>query len=478
MRRPYYGSILFLVILNLYSLILLSCSKNGTESNDNTITVSGKVTLEGQSDHSGVTVRLYKPVTLDTALVRINQQYPNIGVKISQETEFDHRQETASYSTTTNANGDWRIENVAAGTYNVIAEKDGFGWRYTFDVKVENSVGSLNFGLFGETEITQISSSFNFLEDRHYILKNNIDVPPNVTLTFNNGAYLRLEENVILRIQGAVNFSNQQYVHIICNKTGSRFSRVEFQSNNNTIKNVLVNSGRTGLGFSNTSNIRVEKCIVKNALDAIFFNSGVNNQILNNLVCNNQNGLSLVGTSGSLVQKNIIYLNDEVGLNNQQAAENNSCLSNYFKANNEALVFLESASGLVKNNIFDENSNFSFTIVGSKPVVRLNNFVNASKGLKICSSYQQQSYLQSQPLINFNNFIAVSSYSIDLSSHPVNPSVYYNNSTDIDAVNNFWNTASEFEIQNKIYDKSDFSPLGIVNYNPYAPSMIDSAGIR
>ena len=50
---------------------------------------------------AGVTVSLYAPVELpvesrmpaaDTALVRINQEYPNIGVQISQETEFDQRE--------------------------------------------------------------------------------------------------------------------------------------------------------------------------------------------------------------------------------------------------------------------------------------------------------------------------------------------------------------------------------------------------
>jgi len=75
------------LILNLFVFILVSCSPTSTD--DKKVTFSGTVTLEDTTDYSGVTVFLYKPVELDTALVRINQEYPNIGVHISQETEFD-----------------------------------------------------------------------------------------------------------------------------------------------------------------------------------------------------------------------------------------------------------------------------------------------------------------------------------------------------------------------------------------------------
>ena len=59
--------------------LIISCGKDSTKPD--TVTFSGTVTLEGQTDHSGVKVSLYKPVELDTALVRINQQYPNIDRK-------------------------------------------------------------------------------------------------------------------------------------------------------------------------------------------------------------------------------------------------------------------------------------------------------------------------------------------------------------------------------------------------------------
>ena len=89
--------IVLFLIFNLVSFIFSSCKES---TKPETVTFSGTVTLESESDYSpigagGVKVSLYKPVELDTALVRINQQYPQIGVQISQETEFDHYKNAA-----------------------------------------------------------------------------------------------------------------------------------------------------------------------------------------------------------------------------------------------------------------------------------------------------------------------------------------------------------------------------------------------
>lgn len=96
---------LFLFSYFIFHFSFFSSCSSPTSSNK--VTFSGTVTLEDTTDYSGVTVALYAPVELDTALVRINKEYPNIGVQISQETEFDHREHTPLYTTTTKADGSW-----------------------------------------------------------------------------------------------------------------------------------------------------------------------------------------------------------------------------------------------------------------------------------------------------------------------------------------------------------------------------------
>jgi hypothetical protein len=73
-----------------------ACAKQPTSPD--TFSLAGTVHLEGQKDHSGVTVALYNLVEPDTAVVRMQKEFPFVGVPISQQTEFDHRLEETVYT--------------------------------------------------------------------------------------------------------------------------------------------------------------------------------------------------------------------------------------------------------------------------------------------------------------------------------------------------------------------------------------------
>ena len=67
---------LFLTILS----IAISCTKQ--PSAPSTFSLSGTVHLEGQEDHSGVTVALYNLVELDMAVVRLQKEFPFVGADL------------------------------------------------------------------------------------------------------------------------------------------------------------------------------------------------------------------------------------------------------------------------------------------------------------------------------------------------------------------------------------------------------------
>ena len=75
-----------LAIILFTFLIQTACHKSPTDSQYGTLT--GTVLLEGQTDHSGITVALYELAELDTTILRYNREYPNVGFPISQATEF------------------------------------------------------------------------------------------------------------------------------------------------------------------------------------------------------------------------------------------------------------------------------------------------------------------------------------------------------------------------------------------------------
>jgi hypothetical protein len=102
------------LFLTIFS-IATACSKNPT--NPDTFSLSGTVHLEGQEDNGGVTVALYNLVESDTAVVRLQKEFPFVGVPISQQTEFDHRLAEAVYATKTRTDGLFRFLEEDKNTY-------------------------------------------------------------------------------------------------------------------------------------------------------------------------------------------------------------------------------------------------------------------------------------------------------------------------------------------------------------------------
>ena len=131
----------FLKIFLIFILLLMSCSKQPTSPETGTLT--GTVYLEAQTDHSGITVALYELAELDTAIVGYNQRFPNVAFPISQATEFDHRLGEVAAEAKTKQDGSFEIDGVEEGTYNLVAEKAGFGWKYLYPVSIFTLLVSL-----------------------------------------------------------------------------------------------------------------------------------------------------------------------------------------------------------------------------------------------------------------------------------------------------------------------------------------------
>ena len=117
--RDYGGRAFYILNFTFYILLiitLLSCT-----TQPQTGTLSGNVQLQGEEDHSNITIAIFELATLDPDIVAINQEYPHIGVIINQPTEFDHRFGNLVKYTETDANGNFKIKDIPTGRYNVVA---------------------------------------------------------------------------------------------------------------------------------------------------------------------------------------------------------------------------------------------------------------------------------------------------------------------------------------------------------------------
>jgi len=132
-------------------LFAVSCHKSPTSPDTGTLT--GTVLLEGETDHSGIIVALYKLAELDTTILRYNREYPparrlfggNVDFPISQATEFacpvreklshrDHRLSKIVAEARTKQDGSFKKKGVQKGNYNPICNNEGLELEYVHEV--------------------------------------------------------------------------------------------------------------------------------------------------------------------------------------------------------------------------------------------------------------------------------------------------------------------------------------------------------
>ena len=226
----FYKNALFFSFFLFPLILLISCtSPTGTKIG----TLTGVVQLEGQADHSGIVIGIYEPADLDPDIVEANTNWPHIGVIINQHTEFDHRFSTLLKTGETDASGYFKITDIPTGSYNVVAIKNGFGFRYIYEISIsegnnglsaknkdkrskiksENSTDVLNlsslvfdlnnrtsdFTLYPETIInSDITAPTTWQTDHHYIVEQDITVGDE--LTIEPGAVVRLNQGKELQV--------------------------------------------------------------------------------------------------------------------------------------------------------------------------------------------------------------------------------------------------------------------------------------
>ncbi len=461
---------------------VFTCCSTSTNS-DKQVVFSGTVTLEGESDFSGVTVSLYNLVELDTALVRINQQYPNIGVQISQETEFDHRgyfdgaqykQHEPVASTTTSADGSWKIK-VDEGVYNVVVEKDGFGWKYEYE---KDGGQALVSGLAEEIVVSGIKGNgFTFEDGKFYKISGEVTFIASLTI---QKAMIIAEENASIRILGPVSTDvSAGFAIFTTEKQDENWKGVTLESEGNSLKALLIKNARDGIKVKSKKNTFSNLYISDSELTGIVVFSEMNqNSFTNLLISKQKRGIEFSSIDGTVdISKSIIINSTDKGLflTNASIKINNIVINN----NEIGIYSVFDSNPEITHCLFERTKKYDIELDASDPLINYNNF-NSLSQIGIFISYVSSAGTgPSQPIINNNNFTN-SKFYIKIDAHSLNLSKY-----DIDAKNNWWGDLTTSEIDEKIFDKNDYDPsdshynvTGIIDYIPFQTSMIITAGIN
>jgi hypothetical protein len=235
------------------ALTTLGCDSTSSSSN---YKLSGEISIEGVADLSGVTIALYFPTILDEDLLNYQDNYSSIGVQITQEMLFDHRQSTATKTVQANSDGTYEIKDVSSGEYNLVAYTDGFGWSYKTGITVGADRSNLNFTLFPETIVTSATSGSTTFEANHfYVIEQNVDffVPLNIV----QPCHFLITPNKKISFLNEVNInpaSGQVRFTLSGNPATEKWLGIVVKNVNADISDIIIENAATGIISENSMN--------------------------------------------------------------------------------------------------------------------------------------------------------------------------------------------------------------------------------
>ena len=493
---------LIILIVGILLMTIISCDKS---TEPKTGSISGQVVLVNDTenssldpiDFSGITVALYKLAELDTTIARINQEYPNIGIQICQETEFDHRLQSPVAVVTTDATGNFTFKKIPIGDYNLVALKEGWSVLYLHKQSVaKTNKDSYLLGDNGNTieqkvkaQLTlypalvlpsMISSEYIFRENHLYLINQDLITLSNVIIE--GGAQIALSEGVRAVFHGNVTFNdNSKYVKI--------FSRDSIYTSAK-VQEPLYHYDK--VSFLGEYDFAIKRLIIEQAMNGLVIGGGASS--LENCICRNSGSLGIDAQGSILNIENALFMNNagrgltvstvldlsnSVLYRNEEACHmkraNSTITNNYWSDNKKAVKFLMGEHSIT-HNAFDRNV-YTLSPSASNPYIAYNEFYKNSHDIETNAFYLSGFYY-CNPQVEYNNFFQSIFY-----VHLVGRNVFYDDVSSQLGVNQNQlypnNYLKAADLTSHVYDSNyPGSHLGFsVSFIPRRNSKIANAGI-
>ena len=472
-----------LLLLSAFFFAGLSCSK----SDDSTAgAIVGYAVKSDQIDNSGITVTLYRTVAADPQISSVLNQYSIIGFAVNQSCLFDHRTETPIQTTTTNNAGQFAFQDVADGSYNVVAEDSGYGFRYALDLTVrggETRPDSLILYPIEEPPAL-ITQNTTWQAGHHYRIVQDVQVADGVTLTIQLGAVVRFAGTTgytKVDVRGTLNSQGEpnEFIRWIREDPERPWNQVNIQNSGGAQNNIIYNlfdGGTIGLRCS-YSNLSLQSSIIRNCIGSgVSIEHVIDFRVMNCIFqsCSTGTGMSLTYADAGEISYNVFY-------------DNNSGIScttysfprihgNWVGSCEVGMFFQQLIPGDGDSLIVDHNQiqDCSAGIRASGSTfgrVTHNNVSNCQDYLISIRPFPAGGY--SQPLINYNNITNVGS-----GGHLIELALAVN-THDVDATSNWWGITNINTLDNLIYDGNDPGnpATGVVIYMPILFQPVPDAGI-
>ncbi len=482
-------SMLILLMLACIGLLFLGVGCKSSTKPEPTGTLSGTVNLETDSkdarksrtDNSGVTVAVYRLAIMDSTLVRLNSEHPNVGVIIDQETEFDHRNMVPVSSTTTNADGAFSITGLATGVYNVVFLKEGWSVLYLYNVSItagsDHSLGTktLSPALYLSGFV---NSNYTFLSDRTYILTATTSFTSPVILQ--RGARMYIARGESIRFLSTVSISENVGInaywkmdtaHNLYTTSGAAVDSTNYFASVAMFYEGSTLSRGTIRRVSDGVSINAPGCIISH-VDIMNFSSGLtlNNtggQFTNLNVRKGTNmGIQALSLEGALTVNRSIVKGVATGIIPYSGG--GFTIEDNYLLENDIAIYPQNCTGAIRyNNFWGNNQDVKQYIATCE--ITYNNFYYS----KYISLFPRR-----VATINNNNFYKADYYFISIRGGGTHNSIV---GSDLYATDNYWAVSN---VDNYILDALDNANYPgaectfFVRYLPRKPSRVLTAGIR
>ncbi len=503
--RVSHRSNMFKLLCAFFLLVLtlgFGCTKTKTA------TLSGQIQLINDSgnpandpvDYAGIKVAIYETAELDTALVSARYDFPGVGIPISQDTEFDHREHNALYSTTSKADGSFQLKSMEPGRYNIVWSKQDWGWAYLLNCQIDegdNDLADLTSEtgkevdpvLYPETVVTGTLNQMTFRSDHSYLIPSDATIVSHVNVE--QGSMILIGQGATFRMIGGVTFGTDDekpltkisvagqdvtdesrfgYIQVF----GSSEIRNAVVSHSNSgiqviggdvsVQNLRVRNGISGLSFSGCQSLTASQITVSDIADLI--TSGVN-------VYTTQGGIDLTNCQNALIEYSVfVRCNAGAKIRELCVAE---VRNNYF-ANNTIGAEGSTNPVNINHNHFQGNYTYDIRVFGTASPTIMRNVCLSKRGVNIGLDTLPAN-LNCTPTVHFNNF-QCSVFAIRIMG---------NNMIDVDATNNYFYTTNLEILEGIIWDRTDYNPndwsnqiignTAYIDYIPYMTHAVADAGI-
>ncbi len=459
-------------ILKYIPLLLIVASLSCTKVFDapTEFSLFGNVTLEDETDYSGITVEVYSLAKMDTAVTNLQARFPSVGFPITQAAIFDHREKTPLYTTTTDENGDWALNKIEEGEYNIVARKAGYGWKYVYNVIAATEMPEIE--LKPEIRVEGTLDAYTVWgPDQHYVVTGDITVPENGQLIVDKGTWIRFDGYHMIYVNGAfhTNEDEVEFIHWV-GEDGAEWNGMRINENMTIVlSNSIIKNCSKSVRIINNKNVIIEKIFTKEIKSDFFNITDCDNVKINNTInLNNVKTFYLLNCNFSEISNNIFVSNeDALEIEDTEANAKN----NYFLNNEIALHPHFRKMIKISNNRF-ENNEIGIFCSGAEPSIKYNSFYSNKMSIYLGVEF---SSFDSKPEINYNNFFA-NEYAIYIWGVETGSNRY-----DLNCKNNYWNYFSNEEIDEIVWDKKDYENnpdfIGNVIYTPFLFTSVDSAGV-